>query len=320
MVDFAELHKDINEEISTILSSDFKIDVTKTMYVPHSDDGAITFPNLDQKIQGTKVIETAVLYVDMRRSTALSLKHRSHTVARLYSAFVRAMTRCAAVFGGEVRGIIGDRVMVLFDSAECYVNVINTAILINSVCRYVLNRYFTHNEVTFGIGIDHGNMLATKTGIRRHGSAQQSYRSLVWLGRPANIASKLTDHASKPEDAVDLVKLRVGYDSFGLGTLTYVDEWPHIFVQQFTRNPSTGQMVHNNPSFRSFFSVIERSVKRSATPPILMTKIVYDGFRVACPEALAVRNGWFKQVKIEIPEYSGNVYGGDVIYKIFRGR
>src|ERR1019366_6964287 len=110
-----------------------------------------------------------------------------------------------------VRGIIGDRVLMLFDAANCFTNVIDTAILINSVCQYVLNKHFTHNEITFGIGIDYGNMLATKTGIRRHGSAQQSYRSLVWLGRPANIASKLTDHANKPEEATELVKLRVAY-------------------------------------------------------------------------------------------------------------
>src|ERR1700685_1800973 len=105
MVNTPALRADINDEIATILSTDFSITVTTTDTVPHSDDGAITFPNLDQKNQGTKIIETAVLYVDMRRSTALSLKHRSHTVAKLYSAFVRAMTRCAQAFGGEVRGI-----------------------------------------------------------------------------------------------------------------------------------------------------------------------------------------------------------------------
>ena len=248
MVDFAALHKDINEEVSAILAPDFDIDVTDTAVVPHSDDGAITFPNLDQKSQGTKVIQTAVLYVDMRRSTALSLMHRSHTVAKLYSAFVRAMTRCAAVFSGEVRGIIGDRVMILFNAAGCYGNAIDTAVLINSVCQYVLNRHFTHNEVEFGIGIDFGRMLATKTGIRRHGSAQQSYRSLVWLGRPANIASKLTDHANKPEEGVDLVKLKVAYDYFGNGTLTYVEEYPHIYAQNFTFNPARRMMVHHNPA------------------------------------------------------------------------
>ncbi|MCG6537776.1 MAG: hypothetical protein L7F78_24435, partial [Syntrophales bacterium LBB04] len=121
-----EFCEDVNDEVSTVLSADFTISVTDTKTVPHSTDSAITFPNLDEKYQGTKLIETTVLYVDMRRSTALSLKHRRSTVARLYSAFVRAMTRCAGIFGGEVRGIIGDRVMILFDSPNCFANAIDT--------------------------------------------------------------------------------------------------------------------------------------------------------------------------------------------------
>ena len=88
--------------------------------MPHSADGAITFPNLDEKTQGVKVVDTTVLYVDMRRSTDLSLRHHPHTVARLYSAFVRGMTRCAEMFGGEIRGIIGDRVMMLFEQKGCF--------------------------------------------------------------------------------------------------------------------------------------------------------------------------------------------------------
>src|SRR6202034_3844564 len=117
-------------------------------------DAAITFPNLDVGSQAVKVVETTVLYVDMRRSTQLSLRHHPHTVAKLYSAFVRAMTRRAKVFNGEVRGIIGDRVMMLFDQTDCYEHAVDTAELINSVCKYVLNKHFTHEEVSFGIGID----------------------------------------------------------------------------------------------------------------------------------------------------------------------
>jgi hypothetical protein len=76
MVDLASLHQDVNAEISAILSSDFNIEVTNTNSVPHSDDTAITFPNIDTKTQGAKLIETTVLHVDMRRSTTLSMKHR----------------------------------------------------------------------------------------------------------------------------------------------------------------------------------------------------------------------------------------------------
>ncbi|MEI6420573.1 MAG: adenylate/guanylate cyclase domain-containing protein [Lentisphaerota bacterium] len=315
MVNFVAFEKDVSDEIATILSSDFNIDVTKTQFVPHSDDAAITFPNLDQKSQGTKIIETTVLYVDMRRSTELSLKHRSHTVAKLYSAFVRGMTRCADVFDGEVRGIIGDRVMILFNSENCFENAVSTAEMINTVCKHVINKHFTHNQVTFGIGIDYGRMLATKTGIRRHGSAQQSYRSLVWLGRPANIASKLTDIANKPEERTTLDKVMVGYN-FGSG-LKFYEEYPHLFVKNFTFNPLTGMMHHNSPAFKSFYMTTDNVVMREKTPPILMTKQVYDGFRAAKPDAIELKSGWLHKVNVTIPEYSGQIFGGDIIYKVF---
>jgi adenylate cyclase len=188
---------EIDDEISKILASDFAIAVTGTSSVPHSGDPAITFPNLDDRFQRCEVIETAVLYVDIRRSTNLNLEHHPQTVAKLYSAFVRAMTRCAAEYRGHVRGIIGDRVMVLFNPSAAFTDAVNTAILMNTICKHVLNKHFKQNEVTCGIGIDYGRMLATKTGVRRHGYERHNYRSLVWLGRPANVASKLTDLANK---------------------------------------------------------------------------------------------------------------------------
>lgn len=316
MADLKGLRRDIEEEVSTILGPAFSIGVTETRLVPHSSDGAITFPNLDQKTQGTKIIETTVLYVDMRRSTALSLKHKQKTVAKLYSAFVRGMTRCAGVYGGEVRGIIGDRVMMLFDKENCFTNAVDTAHLINSVCTHIINKHFSHNEVTFGIGIDYGSMLATKTGIRRHGAAQQSYRSLVWLGRPANVASKLTDQANKPEETTELVKLNVAYGHWW--NRTYAEEWPHEFAQNFTYDIARNLMVHHNPAFHSFTSVKKRHVMRIKTPAILMSKKVYDGYRAARPNSDEIKNGWYKKIDVAIPDYTGEVYGGDVFFSAFK--
>ena len=254
------LRAEIDDEVSTILASHFKISVTNTAGVPHSADPSITFPNLDTKSQGTKLLETTVLYVDMRRSTQLSFQHRRETVAKLYTAFVRATTRVAKYFGGEVRGIIGDRVMVIFDQANCFGRALDTAILINSVCKYIINSRFPHNQVEFGVGIDYGRMMATKTGVRRQGAAQQSYRSLVWLGRPANVASKLTDNANKPEETVDLVVINVRYD-YGIGPV-WNDEWPHEFLKQFTYNPLNGLHTHWNPAFREFRYTIKKFIKR----------------------------------------------------------
>lgn len=306
---------DVTDEVASILASDFVIDVTQARTVPHSSDAAITFPNVDEKTQGAKLIETTVLYVDMRRSTQLNFQHRKSTVAKLYSAFVRAMTRCATRFNGEVRGIIGDRVMILFQPDNCFTNAVDTAELMSSVCKYVINKNFRHNEVTFGIGIDHGNMLATKTGIRRHGALQQSYRSLVWLGRPANVASKLTDNANKPEEVVDITRVNVAYLS-GTG-LRYEEEASYDFVRRFTRNPVSGLMVHDNPLFHSFYPVTRQVVIKESTPAILMTEAVFDGFRSARPDAVELKNDWITPVDISIPDYKGPIYGANVIYTTF---
>jgi adenylate cyclase len=318
MVDLASFRADVSDEVSTILAPSFELAITSTNFVPHSDDVAITFPNLDARYQNVKLIETTVLYVDMRRSTELSLKHHSHTVARLYSAFVRAMTRCAKAFGGEVRGIIGDRVMILFDSLNCYANAIDTAILVNSVCKYVLNGHFTEDEVSFGIGIDFGKMLATKTGVRRHGSAQQSYRSLVWLGRPANVASKLTDHANKPKKTANVTKVRVAYNRPGRIGLTYQDEWPHDFVLGFTHSPLRGLMVPRDPAFHSYSIVSQEVVITHATPRILVSKRVFDGYKLARPQSKVVLANWFTQLQQPILDVPDAVYGGNVIYTVFK--
>jgi class 3 adenylate cyclase len=152
-----------------------------------------------------------VLYIDIRRSTDLNLSHRATTVAKLYSAFIRAMTRVARYHKGHVRGIIGDRLMVIFDTRNAFVNAVYCAIFMNTVSKYIINRHFKANEVTCGIGIDAGNMLATKTGVRRHGSEQANYRNLVWLGRPANVASKLTDIANKPSENIEVDVVHVAY-------------------------------------------------------------------------------------------------------------
>jgi adenylate cyclase len=218
-----ELRAELDDEVSSILDSTFSINVTTTDAVPHSEDSAITFPNLDTNRQGAKLISTCVLYIDIRRSTDLNFSHRATTVAKLYSAFVRAMTRVAVYHKGHVRGIIGDRVMVLFDAKDAFANAVECAISMNTVSQYIINKHFKANEVVCGIGIDAGKMLATKTGMRRHGFEQTNYRNLVWLGRPANVASKLTDIANKPTETASITSVSVAYDTatpFGLGLLS----------------------------------------------------------------------------------------------------
>jgi adenylate cyclase len=312
-----DLRNEIDEAVTTLFAPAFTFEVTDTAGVPHSSDAAITFPNFDQQYQRTKLLETTVLYADMRRSTQLNFEHRRPTVGKLYTAFVLAMTRAATYYGGEVRGIIGDRVMVIFEQANCFTKAFDTAILINSVCKYIINTRFAHNEVQFGIGIDYGRMMATKTGIYRRGAAQQSYRSLVWLGRPANVASKLTDNANKPEDSDTIDVVNVCYDH-GQGP-TWVQEYTWDFLKAFTLNALTNTYQHWNPTYRRFSMGTQKWVRRKATPPILMTEAVYKGLKRDRPTDLSIISGWLKATQLRIPEYSGTIYGANVIFPDIKG-
>lgn len=313
------LKDELSDEVQDILSGEFSIEVTRTTKVPHSGDAAITYPNFDAMKQGAKLIETCVLYIDIRRSTELNFQHRQTTVAKLYSAFVRAMNRCARHHRGHVRGIIGDRVMVIFDAEDCFVNAVNTAISMNSVAKYVINKHFKANEVTCGIGIAHGSMLATKTGLIRRGQEQANYRNLVWLGRPANVASKLTDIANKPSAIGWREMVHVGRDGGGSNDwrsesietfLGSIDQVSYLYPRQW---------VVKDPTIFSFFATEQAITTRPRTPPVLMTQTVYDGYKAARPDAPSIVNRWWNKIAVEVPGNREAIYGGDVFWLEFKG-
>jgi len=116
---------------------------------------------------------------------------------------------------------------------------------------------------------------------------------------------------------MQLPRLQVAYRN-GLGGLIYVEEFPHLFTQQFHFNSQTGMMHHINPNFHSFIQIDKNCELKKATPAILMTQNVYKGFCSARPNAIEITQGWFNLVDIDIPEYSDKIYGGDVIYTAFR--
>ena len=74
---------------------------------------------------------------------------------------------------------------------------------------------------------------------------------------------------------------------------------------------SSRMLRHKNEYFYTFFkTTISYSESYS---PILMTKAVYDGYKSANPNADSIKNGWFSKKSINVRDYSGDIYGGDVI-------
>ena len=117
-------------------------------------------------------------------------------LGKIYSSFIYAMTSIADEYG-YVRNIVGDRVMVVFEPKDCFVNAINCAAVMHSVATRILAKHIAIEDFKIGIGIDFGEMLVLKTGIRKKHKEQSEYKSLVWVGDAANTASQLCDFANK---------------------------------------------------------------------------------------------------------------------------
>lgn len=308
----------LDEEIELILSTAYDIVVTETMFVPMVDDPMITYPNLETMQQKVKLIETCVLYIDIRRSTELNLTHRKETVTKLYAAFIRSMVKAAEQYGGKVRGIVGDRVMVVFDSYQCCTNALNTAILMHSISEYLLNKHFNKNEIKCGIGIDYGKMLVSKNGIIKQGAENISNKSLVWLGRPANVASKLTDAANKTTSISKNETIIEERHEYKYSKQT---AWYKRSITSFLDNLEktfTTVLNHKDPDFTSFIHYPGISTYSFSTPPILFTEDVYDGLKMESPEDKTLVNGWWsKQTQETLSDFKETIYGGDVHFTSF---
>lgn len=308
----SDLLNSLDEEIKIIHGSDFKIEITETKYVPGFDDSNLTYENFDTKKKKVKIIETCVLYVDIRKSTDLNLQHYPSTMAKLYSSFTRGMIQAAEYYSGKIRNIIGDRVMVVFDSDNCFSNAVDTAILMNTISQKIINNRFTNNAFTCGIGIDYGKMMIAKCGTIKQGHENANYKSLVWLGRPANIASKLTDEANKTSTSYTKDGLNIGLHYPLTNVWSWIFKTPKEFADNLEFTYTSPVMKYKDEYFKSCFATTKTISNYDSTPPILMTEAVYNGYKKENPSADSILKNWWTLKSRKISDYDGKVYGGDV--------
>lgn len=310
LIDF---FREIDNEISSINSTNFGVEITDTDFVPNVDDQGITYDNIENQSKKCKRLETCVLYIDIRKSTQISLSHKSVTLTKLYSAFVRSMVKAAGYHNGYVRNIIGDRVMVVFDRKDCFKNAISTAILFNTISVFTLNKYFKYDEVEFGIGIDYGKMLITKTGTVKQGIENQFYKSLVWLGRPANIASKLTDSANKIIPTLNKPSLNELLPKPSINSIKYTPKT--LKPQMLQQNYKSLSLLNpfekiKEPRFQSLSAI--NLFSKVKIKPILITKEVLEGLKKEAPELFNELK--FTRQNITINGYLGEVFGTDYYF------
>ena len=324
--------KNILEEIERDV-----IDVTKTNFVhndtrvvPNAGDCELTYERGKDKI-GKKIM-TCVLYVDIRNSVALTEKHHTQTMGRIYTAFTKAVLKVARHHNGHIRNIIGDRVMIVFPTKDCYTNAVDCAISINHIAQFVIKKHFSAVDFKCGIGIDFGELRVIKVGIQRNGMENGENKGLVWVGYPANIASRLTDVANKKveETYYEVTRNQLAFkskfkfsSSYGgtsfynpkapryLTTIEKIEMTPEEFANSISQN-ITGELYTTGGKLIKF----DRKVRTISYPNILMTDAVYNGFKAANPHRKDILNNYWLEQKHNVKNVNRKVYGGNLTWAL----
>lgn len=186
-----KLMNEISSEVDSIIYHNTSFDDTSN--VPKVE--SLTF-NRHEDRKGCSLI-SCVLFVDIRDSVKKNMDHMSNTLARMYSSFIYGVLRISKEYNGHVRNIIGDRVMIVFDKDFCCDNAVKCAGSIMTFCDRKMGRTLPYDKFRCGIGIHYGKMDVIKVGLSIQGPENAEYQNMVWIGEPANFASRLTDNAGK---------------------------------------------------------------------------------------------------------------------------
>lgn len=166
-------------------------DITEGRAIP--DVGDISFG------KNGREIELAMLFIDIRESTRIVDSLRRVTAAKMYKSFLWGVAKIAKNNEGELRSFNGDGVLVAFIGDKKRTNAAKAALQMSwfakNVLKPKLDEIFNNNEslknqrieFDFGIGIDVGNVLVVRGGIRG-----ENNNDLVWVGNATNYAVKLS--------------------------------------------------------------------------------------------------------------------------------
>lgn len=172
------MEKAFIDELIGIISDtkNLGFDYTNTTEVPsaHKPDPGLTYES--GKTKKAKILKTCVLYVDIRDSVKMVESHNYVTMGKVYTALTKSVLKIADFYGAKVRNIIGDRVMVVFPSENCFTNAVHCAVSINNIAEEI-NKVFTGVDFKSGIGVDYGEMRVIKVGTERKGVENANYKN-----------------------------------------------------------------------------------------------------------------------------------------------
>ena len=290
-------------------------------YVPGLDDSNLTYGNGQEK-KGIE-INTCVLFVDIRNSVQLTKDKQDRTMGRLYSVFAHCVMLAAQEEGGFVRNIIGDRVMIVFPPEKCYTKAVHCAITINHIAM-LIDKKIDNLEFKCGIGIDYGRMRVMKVGIVKKGDENDDNKGLVWIGYPANFASRLTDCANK--EFVDIT-YKVDADFYYKNYFEGSPYWKRATgwyreTKEFTSEELAESLRVQQNGLRTtlasskFINVqsVQRVENKHTYPSILLSEAVFNGYKKEQPNGIDIEKEWWKEQARRIRDIDFKVLGADLFW------
>ena len=175
------LGNDLNSEVRKILREQW---VRRTgRVVPESDDLKLS--------NDAVILDGTVLYADLDDSTKLVDRFKPGFAAEVYKCFLACAARTIRSEGGEITSYDGDRIMAVYVGTSRNSDATRTALKINYAVQEIINPAIRsqYPESTYSVrhvvGIDSSSLYVARTGIR-------GANDLVWVGRAANYAAKLS--------------------------------------------------------------------------------------------------------------------------------
>ncbi|MBA8907504.1 adenylate/guanylate cyclase domain-containing protein [Aminobacter ciceronei] len=177
------------------LADDIKAEVTKIFKDQWSRRTGQVVPEPESISLSNEAVEfeqATVLYADLSGSTAMVDGKKWWFAAEVYKTFLHCAAKLVRAEGGSITSYDGDRIMGVFIGDYQCTRAARCGLKINFAVQKIVNpalaaRYPDANySAKQVVGIDVSSIRAARTGVR-------GGNDIVWVGRAANYAAKLTD-------------------------------------------------------------------------------------------------------------------------------
>ena len=176
------LKDDLEKEVAAIFRSQWT--TRKGQVIPSPEDMKLS--NDAVELEGT------VIYADLSESTAMVRSKKDWFSAEVYKTFLHCAAKIIRHYGGTITAYDGDRIMAVYIGKNKNTSAVKTALKIHAARRHIiqpaLKKQYPDSSfiLKHTCGIDTSKLFIARTGVRGD-------NDLVWVGRSANLAAKLSD-------------------------------------------------------------------------------------------------------------------------------